>query len=264
MTGEPGSNRAGWRGDDYAAEAGHHRSFDDWFLNRLRPERDDVIVDLGCGSGEFTARLAELVPDGRVIGIEPDPSMLEAASHHQNPRLEFIQASAEDFDSAVEVNSVDKVISRAMLHWLPLDSYLGVFETVLRVLRPGGWYHSESAGTGNVPELVSAVNDLADRFGVDRPDPFPDPGTVFDLLEEAGFDIPQEGVRAVAQRRRFSRNHALGLLRTQGVVAVIRQADRGLKDAIEAAVVEQIEQLRRYDDSFDQTFVRLEILARRP
>lgn len=264
MTGEPRSSRADWRGDEYAAEAGHHRSFDDWFLSRLPPEPDDVIVDLGCGSGEFTARLAESVPNGRVIGIEPDPSMLEAARRHDNPRLEFIQASAEDFDSALEANSVDKVMSRAMLHWLPLDSYLRVFEAVLRVLRPGGWYHSESAGAGNVPGLVSAVNDLAARFSVDRPDPFPDPGAVFDLLEEASFDIPEEGVRAVAQRRSFSRDQALGLLRTQGAVAVIRQADGSVKDAIEAEAVEQLEHLRRYDGSFDQTFVRLEILARRP
>lgn len=83
-------------------------------------------------------------------------------------------------------------------------------------------------------------------------------------MEQAGFDIPEDGVRAVAQRRHFSRHHALGLLRTQGAVAVIRRADRNVKDAIESAAAEQIERLRRYDDSFDQTFVRLEILARRP
>lgn len=266
MTGEfrKSESRADWRGEDYAVEAGHHRSFDDWFLSRLPPARDDVIVDLGCGSGEFTARLAELVPEGRVIGIEPDPSMLEAASRHESPRLEFIRATAEDFDSVIEASSVDKVMSRAMLHWLPVGSYPVVFENVLTVLRPGGWYHSESAGAGNVPGLVTAVNELADRFGVERPDPFPDPGTVFDVVEEAGFDVPDEGVRAVAQRRHFSRDQALGLLRTQGAVAVIRGADVSLKDEIEAAATEHLEHLRRYDSSFDQTFVRLEILARRP
>ena len=38
-----------------------------------------------------------------------------------------------------------------MLHRLPLASYPRVFEAVYRVLRPGGWFHSESGGTGYVP-----------------------------------------------------------------------------------------------------------------
>ena len=43
---------------------------DEWFLARHRPRPSDVVVDLGCGSGEFSARLATLVPEGRVIGVD--------------------------------------------------------------------------------------------------------------------------------------------------------------------------------------------------
>lgn len=253
-----------WSGEEYAAQADHHRSFDDWFLDRLPPDKGDVVVDLGCGSGEFTARVAEIVTEGKVVGVEPDPSMLQATRRHQHPRLEFVQASAEDLEEVVERQSVDKVMSRAMLHWLPVTSYIGVFEAAFNVLRPGGWIHSESAGAGNVPRLVAVLNDLADRFGVPPPTPFPDTGTVFDLVEEAGFTIPREGVRSVAQRRSFTRDQAMGLLRTQGAVAVAREADRSEASAIEEAAGAEVERLRRADGSFDQTFVRLEILAQRP
>lgn len=90
-----------WSGRAYAAESAHHRSYDDWFLDRLPPAPDDVVIDLGCGSGELTARLAEIVNGGRVIGVEPDGSMLEAAHRHAAPNLEFVQASAEEFDSSI-------------------------------------------------------------------------------------------------------------------------------------------------------------------
>ena len=66
------SRTARWSGSAYAETAGHHRSLDAWFLERHEPAPSDTVVDLGSGTGEFTARLAALVPDGRVIGIEPD------------------------------------------------------------------------------------------------------------------------------------------------------------------------------------------------
>lgn len=253
-----------WRGEEYAAESGHHRSFDDWFLGQLMPEPTDVVVDLGCGSGEFTSRVAEVVTGGKVIGVEPDPSMLETARRYTNRGLEFIAASAEDLDSVVAPGTVDKVLSRAMLHWVPVDRYPRVFEAVRRVLRPGGWFHSESAGAGNVPLLASLLGDLARRFSLEDLPSFPDAGTAFDYVEQAGFEIPNDGVRTIAQRRPFTREQALGLLRTQGAVALTRQADEEQGASIVAAALADVEKLRRGDGTFDQTFVRLEILARVP
>lgn len=264
MTKGAESNQSAWSGKEYAAEAHHHRSFDDWFLDRMSPESGDVVVDLGCGSGEFTARLAEILPQGRVIGVEPDPSMLKAARRHDHPRLEFVRASAEELEGVVDQGSVDKVLSRAMLHWLPVASYLGVFESIFRILRPGGWFHSESAGAGNVPQMVAVVDDLAVRFGVATPPRFPDTGVVFDMVEQAGFMIPEEGIRTVGQRRSFTREQAVGLLRTQGAVAVARMVDQSDRESVEDAAVAELERLRRYDGTFDQTFARLEILAQRP
>lgn len=253
-----------WSGTDYAAEAGHHRALDEWFLDRLRPRPTDVVVDLGCGSGEFTARLADITGEGRVIGIEPDPSMLEAAARHGRANLSFVQARAQDVDQAIDAASVDVVLSRAMLHWLPLRSYAQVFTGVLRVLRPGGWYHSESAGAGNVPRVVELLEDLATKFGVPTPPGFPDAGTVLELLEGAGFELPLEGVRTVAQRRPFTREQAIGFLRTQATVGVTRSAPEEQREALVEAAVSEVDRLRRADGTFDQTFVRLEILARRP
>lgn len=253
-----------WSGEPYAAAASHHRSFDDWFLDRLPPEKGDTVLDLGCGSGEFTALLAEIVTDGKVIGVDPDASMLEAARSHDNPRLEFVRGSAEDLDEVIDERSIDKVMSRAMLHWVPFDSYARVFEAVFHVLTPGGWFHSESGGAGNVPKLVPVLADLASRFDVPIQPLFPNTGMVFDEIEKAGFEMPADGVRTVAQRRPFTNVQMIGFLRTQASVAVARDADQGTRQSIEDAAAAEVERMRRSDGTFDQTFVRLEILARRP
>ena len=253
-----------WVGDDYAEQSRHHRAFDDWFLQRCPPDSDDVVIDLGCGSGEFSARLASLVPDGRVVGIDGDPSMIEQAGRHAGPNLRFVEAPAERVDTVVEHESADLVVSRAMLHWLPRSQYRRCFEGVLRILRPGGWFHSESAGSGNVAGVLELLQAVAEEFRLEAPPPFPDAGQVFDLIEAAGFETPDEAVRTVAQRRPFDRDGLIGMLRSQAAVALTRQVPSETRDAITQAVVSDVDRLRRRDGTFDQTFVRLEILVPRP
>lgn len=255
---------AQWSGTQYAAESGHHRSYDDWFLDRLPPEPGQVVVDLGCGSGEFTARLAQIVTKGRVIGVEPDPSMLEAARRHESSNLELIRATAEDFDASVGHGTTDLVLSRAMLHWLPLTSYPRVFAAVRHVLKPGGWFHSESGGAGNVPQLKELLDEVAASFDLPPLPDFPDAGIGLELVEEAGFEVPVEGVRTVAQRRRFTRDEIVGFLRTQALVALTRDAPEERRAELVDAALSRIDRVRRSDGTYDQTFVRLEILARRP
>lgn len=253
-----------WSGRDYAQHSGHHRTADDWFLNRHPPAETDVVVDLGCGSGEFTARLAALVPKGRVIGIDQDQSMLQAARRHVGSNLEFLQSPAELLDELVKESSVDLIVSRAMLHWLPFKLYPRLLHGVFRVLRPGGWFHAEGAGPGNVPRLDLLLNDLAAKHGLPPTPDFPNTGLVLEAVEEAGFEIPAEGVRTVAQRRIFTREQAEAMLRTQGTLILTKHAPVEMVNTLVKEALDAVDTLRRHDGSYDQTFVRLEILARKP
>lgn len=256
--------QAPWSGSDYARHSGHHRTADDWFLDRHPPGDTDVIVDVGCGSGEFTARLASLVPNGHVTGIDRDTSMLEAARRHVAANLEFIQAPAENLDEVIGAASADMVVSRAMLHWLPPPLRPRLFQATFRVLRPGGWLHLESAGTGNIARINQMLDEVAERHGVPKTPPFPETSLVFEQVEAAGFEMPAEGVRTVAQRRPFTRKRILDFLRTQGTLILTGHAQGDAAEAIVADAMASADQLRRHDGSFDQTFVRLEVLARRP
>ncbi len=260
---EPDAPKARWRGDQYAPASGHHRAVDEWFLQRHRPSRGDVVVDLGCGTGEFTAQLAALAPEGRVVGIDSDPSMLERARAYAGGNLSFVQGAAEAVDDVVDAGTVDLVVSRAMLHWLPAAARPRLFDAVLRVLRPGGVLHAEGAGVGNIRMINALLTDLAQRHRIPPPPPFPDTGEVFEEVEQAGFDVPPGGVHAVAQRRRFSAEQLAALLRSQAVLVLTRHVAADVAATIEREALEEMDRLRRHDGTFDQTFVRLDVLARR-
>lgn len=108
------------------------------------------------------------------------------------------------------------------------------------------------------------LHELAARHGVPPPPPFPDPGRAFDLLEATGFDLDDDAVRTVVHRRRFTRPQLVALLRTQALLILTRHATAEQSQAITEDALAAIDRLRRHDGSWDQTFVRLHILVRRP
>ena len=61
------------------------------------PKAGDTILDLGCGTGELSAYLAELVgAEGKVIGVDPDKERIQLAreTHHQVKNLSFLDGDA--------------------------------------------------------------------------------------------------------------------------------------------------------------------------
>jgi SAM-dependent methyltransferase len=50
-------------------------------VNALRLEGDETVADLGAGSGYFTFRLAEALPDGEVVAIDVEPEMVRHLHH---------------------------------------------------------------------------------------------------------------------------------------------------------------------------------------
>lgn len=254
-----------WHGEAYGPHAAHHRLVDEWFLDRHPPDPADVIIDAGCGTGEFTARLAEMVPEGWVTGVEPDPSMLAVAREHASRHVEFRRGRLQELDRVCEHASADLVVSRAVFHWIPAADYRRCYEAVLRVLKPGGWFHAESGGAGNVARVTEVLDDIGARHGLSRaPTMFPDAGIVLELLEQAGFHVPEGGARTVAQRREFDRAQLAGFLQTQASMAYVSGAAPAVRAAFLADVDRRVGDLRRHDGSYDQTFVRLDVLCQRP
>jgi arsenite methyltransferase len=106
-------------------------------LGELRP--GELVVDVGCGAG-FDSLIAakKVAPNGRVIGVDMTPSMLEkarqAVEEAQLKNVEFREGYAEALP--VDDGWADVVISNGVLNLMPDKT--AALEEVSRVLRPGG------------------------------------------------------------------------------------------------------------------------------
>ena len=57
---------------------------------KLVQVRDSLrVIDLGCGTGELTARLAGALPGSDVLGIDSSPDMSARAEERARPGLRF-------------------------------------------------------------------------------------------------------------------------------------------------------------------------------
>nr|WP_221625768.1 class I SAM-dependent methyltransferase [Halobellus ruber] len=137
MTGQP-DDRNDW---DSAAHDGSHSFVYEYgtdVVDLLNPQPDERILDLGCGTGPPTARIAD------AVGVDRPAEMIETA-RETYPDREFRQGSARDF--AVE-EPFDAVFSNAVLH--RIDDRAAVLRWVADALRPGGGFVAELGGTATV------------------------------------------------------------------------------------------------------------------
>ena len=101
-------------------------------LQALIPERPYAqIVDLGCGTGEQTAQLAQRFPQATVLGLDSSAEMLAKAGAQQLPNLRFQQGDIQELSG-----SFDLLYSNAALQWLP--DHPRLLARLWEHLRPGG------------------------------------------------------------------------------------------------------------------------------
>ena len=80
--------------------------FDDLFaMIDVRPGLR--VIDLGCGTGELTARLAERLPDSDVLGADASAEMLAQSQPLARPGLRFEQRTIESICDAPEPSDVE-------------------------------------------------------------------------------------------------------------------------------------------------------------
>ena len=102
-------------------------------INLYKPKQ---IVDVGCGSGEVTARLSELAPDAEVMGIDPNETMISVAkqAYGHKPRLSFmVQDAQKEFPFK---DQFDLAFSSAVFLWIADKK--AAFNNVHQILKPGG------------------------------------------------------------------------------------------------------------------------------
>jgi trans-aconitate 2-methyltransferase len=89
------------------------------------------VIDLGCGTGELTRRLADALPESEVLGVDNSPEMLARAQAQGRPGLRFALADARDMRG-----TWDLVFSHAVIQWL--EDHESLIQRLYSLVAPGG------------------------------------------------------------------------------------------------------------------------------
>lgn len=112
------------------------------------------ILDVGCGTGDFTAELKRRF-DCEVVGVDISGDMIRHARemhHTKGIRFETVNLSTERLDGPF-----DLATSFMMLHWPSVDARLKLLTAVREMLTPGGLFCAGFHGEGSCEEGVVAV-----------------------------------------------------------------------------------------------------------
>jgi len=171
---------------DHGGDTGAHRYLQPAICERLDAARARAVLDLGCGNGALTARIAAAGYD--VVGCDHSASGIERA-RAALPGAVFFQHDVNAELPAAHTGRYDAVVSAEVIEHLLLPRKL--LANALAALKPGGVFVATTPYHGYLKNLALA---LANRFD-DHWHPLRDYGhvkffsrrTFVRLFEEAGF-----------------------------------------------------------------------------
>jgi len=173
-----------WDPDAYARNARFVSDLGMPVVELLAPQPGERVLDLGCGDGALTERLAAM--GLAVVGVDASAEQIAAA------RGRGLDARVMDGAELPFTGEFDAVFSNAALHWITRPD--PVIAGVWRALKPGGRFVGEMGGGTNVATLKAALIAAMDRRGLDGaaavPWYFPSAGEYRAKLAAAGFRVP--------------------------------------------------------------------------
>ncbi len=173
-----------WQADRYAKHAHFVPALAQPVLDLLNPQPGERILDLGCGDGVLTEKIAAC--GAQVIGVDAAPDMVDAA-RKRGLDVNLMDGSALSFK-----HEFDAVFSNAALHWMKSDPD-AVIAGVARALKPGGRFVAEMGGHGCVAAITVAIIAVMRRYGIDArpliPWYFPTVDAYRGRLERQGFIV---------------------------------------------------------------------------
>ena len=174
-----------WNAQDYTRDFSFVHQYGEDVLGLLTAQPGSFVVDVGCGNGALTERLAQA--GYRALGIDASPDML-AKARALHPGLAFRQADALSFTLP---EKADALFSNAVFHWIDADKQPLLLANLSRALRPGGELVCEFGGCGCAERVHTALEHAfaARSLAYPRVFYFPTIGEYAPLLEQAGLTV---------------------------------------------------------------------------
>lgn len=174
-----------WKADRYAQHAHFVPTLGAPVLELLKPQAGERILDLACGDGVLTEKIA--ASGATVVGVDAAADMIAAA------RARGLDARVMEGGKLTFAGEFDAVFSNAALHWMKQERD-AVIAGVHRALKPGGRFVAEMGGHGCVAAIVVATIAVLERHGIKDaagsiPWYFPTVDDYRARLERGGFTV---------------------------------------------------------------------------
>ncbi|HUN61988.1 MAG TPA: methyltransferase domain-containing protein [Candidatus Sulfotelmatobacter sp.] len=105
-----------WDAANYARRSSLQEAMAAEVLALLELNGNEHILDIGCGDGRVTTRIAQRLLTGSIVGIDASRQMIDLALTHQARNVQFQVGNAASLPFH---NEFDLVVSFNALHWLP-------------------------------------------------------------------------------------------------------------------------------------------------
>ena len=133
----------------------------------------NTILEIGCGTGNFTSLLADKFPAAKIVALDFSPEMIAKASHKLNKNtIEFICAEGEEFLEKAADKSFDLIASNGSLQWF--TDHDRSIKNIARILLPGGTFLCSIFGPDSLKKLGLGLKLLFGYPGSVAADAFPD------------------------------------------------------------------------------------------
>jgi trans-aconitate methyltransferase len=174
-----------WSAARYAAAAHFVPAFGAPVVELLAPQSGERILDVGCGDGVLTRKIADT--GAVVVAVDAAPDMVAAA------KAKGLDAHVVAGQNLTFDREFDAVFSNAALHWMrPPEAVLA---GVARALKPGGRFVAEMGGHNNTAAIQVAFRAVLAKRGIEALDQspwyFPSAAAYSAKLEAAGFQIDE-------------------------------------------------------------------------
>ena len=142
-----------------------------------------TILELGCGTGNFTSLLADKFPAAKIVALDFSPEMIAKATHKlNNKNIALICAEGEEFLAGAADTSYDLVASNGSLQWF--SDHDSALRNIARILRPGGTFLCSIFGPDSLKKLGLGLKILFEYPGNVAAGAFPDISTLRNCLND--------------------------------------------------------------------------------
>ncbi len=163
-------------------------------VRQIAPTAEDAMADIGCGTGSLMALISRTAPPAVLIGIDPDPAILERArrkTEAAGATVELKVGYARDAAALLDGRGINKIVSSLVFHQVPMAEKRAGLAAMRAALVPNGELHVADYGLQRTALMRQLFRIVQKGDGFENTEPNAR-GVLPKLMKDVGFRAVEE------------------------------------------------------------------------